>query len=72
MKSRPKSPEKSQGKLKWDVDYGKAQTDNVSTKRMFSVNDTKKEPTKVARWDDRNAIDLRRVRAKLKRIQRES
>jgi hypothetical protein len=62
---------KSQGRLDWGKNYGKPQSELLNPSEMFNSK-SKRKTVKKAKWEDRNAIDLPEVRAKLKKIQRES
>ncbi len=57
--------------MTWKREYGKPTQDLSNPNQVFADTRTKTK-TKKARWEDRNAIDLPEVRAKLKKIQKES
>lgn len=71
IQSKMRPMTKSQGRLNWGKNYGKPQTELLNPEEMFKSK-SKRQAVKKAKWEDRNAIDLPEVRAKLKKIQRES
>jgi hypothetical protein len=71
MTEKTKPAKTPQKKFKWDTQVNVRPVDNAVGK-MDTSDYLKKPKVKKAKWEDRNPIDLVEVRAKLRKINKES